>query len=117
MPFQVVLTTAAAAGGTGGHIAAGLCSVGAGQARALAIRDVSPPVELRRRLAEVPDVPRAVLRVPVRRPLLEPALDIEVVVHRRRLDAFDHAGRAADRDDVTRRLAVLDAAVDVDRSG
>ena len=90
-------------------------AVAAGLPRALGARDAAVRVELRGRLAEVPDVPGPVLRVPVGRPLREPAGEVEAVVDDGARDALDPLRPVRDRDDVARRLPVLDAAVDVDR--
>src|SRR5262245_66404140 len=101
----------------GGHVDPGRGAVAARAPGALGADDAPVRVQLRRRLAEVPDIAAAVLRVPVGRALGEPALEVETVLD-------DDAGRAVDRlrpvrdgDDVARGLAVLHAAVDVDGAG
>src|SRR5262249_2004105 len=96
------------------HEDSGLGTVTTRAPGALPARDVACPIELGSVLAEVPDVPEVVLRVPVRRPLAELPTEIQAVVD-------DHARGAVDRDraprdghDVARGLSVLDPAVDVD---
>src|SRR5439155_14772 len=71
------------------HVDARLGAVAAGLPRAFGRRDAAADVELRRGLAEVPDVAAAVLRVPVGRSLLELAGQEEPVPHDDARSALD----------------------------
>src|SRR5580765_87417 len=75
--------------GIGRHVDPGAGTVAAGEPRTLTARDLAAAVELGRRLAEVPHVPGAVLRVPVGRALGEASPEVEAVVDGRRTDPFD----------------------------
>ena len=70
-------------------------------------------VELGRLLAEVPDIPFLVLRVPVRRSLVQPAAKEQPVLDDDAGCAVDHLRSVRDRHDVACWLSVLDAYVDV----
>src|SRR5207237_6747455 len=88
----------------------------AGPPRPLPALDATLLVELRGRLAEVPDVSARVLRVPVLRPLPEATLQVEPVVDLGAAHTVDQLRLVRDGEDVTRRLAILDSTVDVGRS-
>src|SRR5438128_1126202 len=96
------------------HVDPGDRPVSAGLPGALGACDPSLPIELGRRLAEVPDVAGLVLRVPVGRPLTEPPVEVEAVVDDDARDTLDQLGRVQDCDDVAGGVAILRAAVDKD---
>src|SRR5919201_33043 len=100
-----------------GDVDAGARAVAAGEPAAFGAGDVSGAVELRRGLAEVPDVPASVLRIPVRGSLLEPPGEVEPVADGCTSDALNRSRRVEDVNDVTCDLAVLDPAIEVSRTG
>src|SRR3954464_12464184 len=100
----------------GVHEDAWFRAVDASGPAALGCLDLAVLVQLRRLLAVQPDVAVVVLRVPVGRALLEAAPQIELVVDRGATRTVDRARAVRHPHDLARRLAVLDAPVDPDRS-
>src|SRR5438477_11708920 len=96
-----------------GHEDPGLGAVDAGLPGSLGGLDLSLPVQLRGLLAQVPNVARLVLRVPVRRALFESSPLVEPIVDDCRANALDQLRRARDLEHVARALSVLVASVDV----
>src|SRR5204862_6371950 len=116
VPLQVLLTVDTADDGMSRHEDPRLGAVAAGRPAALAGFDAAVRVELRGRLAEVPDVALLVLRVPVGRPLLAPPVHVQAVTDRDALSTRDAPCPLRDEDDVTGPLAVLDPGVDPTRA-
>ena len=103
--------------GVGGHEDPGLRPVDPRLPGALGGRDTPLAVELGGRLADVPDVALRVLCIPVGRALGEAPLYVEQVPNDGGTHARDQLRPARNREHLPRRLSVLGAAVDVDRSG
>src|SRR5439155_24943796 len=99
------------------HVDARERSVPACLPASLCARHVSAPVELGRRLPEVPDVALPVLRVPVSRALLEPAAQEEPILDDDAGHALDLLDARSDYEDVHGRLSVLHALIDVNGAG
>src|SRR5262249_8761927 len=98
-----------------GHVDAGPSPVAAREPAPFGAGDAPATVELGRRLAEVPDVPAPVLRVPVGRAFLQPPGEVEPVADRGASHTLDRPRRVEHGEDVTSSLAVLDAPVDEGR--
>src|SRR3954447_25856115 len=89
------------------HEDPGLRAVDAGLPAARAALDLAVLLQRGGRLAQVPDVPVGVLRVPVRRALLEAAVDVYAVVDDGGLHALDRLLAMRDREDVAHLVAIL----------
>src|SRR6187397_1306199 len=117
MSLQVLLPEGLPDARPRGHEDTRACARDAGQPGPLAARHLPGAVELGRVLAEVPDGAARVLGVPVGRPLGEPARRVQAVADPGAADTLDDPCPAGDADDVTARLAVLDASVHERRPG